>query len=299
MHSKGCFFNAYTKAERIDTMLYFEPFRLPYLDTPDDLGGGENEDLKPDEKPAEGEEVKEEPKEEPAEEFDEILYNKEPVKLSAKDRQKYLQLGYHLENKVQGKLTELERDNQRKEDFAKRLGFSSFDELETAQAQRELEEQAEQYATEKGMDTETAMRLIQLEKKDAEREAAEKKRVRDFNNNTQREAVKSDPLFNELDALVQKTLAMPEMANESYQNVYTYVCGMPDNRNRIIEEAKKLAEQRAIANIHDKKSRGLTDSSDGEPDEDVELTPEGKTMAAAFGNDPREIAKYVKKQIRR
>ena len=261
-----------------------------------------DDDFKLDETPAAEVEVKPEK----PEEFDEIQYNKEVVKIPVSERQAYLQKGYNYD-KVHNKLTDAEQEVQRRDAFVKRLGYESFAELEQAQAQRELEEQAASVADQNpGMTQETALRLIQLEQREKEREKKDQEATINNVRFQQRESLKNDSFFAEIDPLVQATLKQPNMENQPYDVVYNYICGRPEYRTRSIadnakklDEAQKLAEKRTIANIHDKKSRGISDSSDGELDNEVELTPEGKRMAAAFGNDPKEIAKYVKKQIRR
>lgn len=280
-------------------------FMQPYMDEDNGANfGGFIEEDKTDEKPSDEVEVIEEVKEPETEEFDEITYYKEPVKLSQKDRTKYLQLGYHLEQKVQGKLTEYEKEVQRMETFAKGRGYQSFSELEEAQKQLELEQEAEKVADQNpGMTTETAKRLIELERKDKEREAETQRNKITSIRTTQRDSLKSDPLFNEIDALVEATLLQPTMTNETYENVYNYIAGTPQFRSRIVaenskklEDERKLTEKRVIANIHDKKSRGISDSSDSVADDEIiEMTAAEKKMSMAFGNDPNEIAKYVKK----
>lgn len=280
-------------------------FRQPYLSEDDgvNFGGFNEEDFKPDDKPIEGEETKKEDEKPPEEEFEEITYNKEPVKIPVKDKQKYLQMGYHLEHKVQGKLTEYEKEIQRMESFAKSRGFNSFAELEEAQAKLDREEEIQRYAEQHNVSDEIASEQIRL--RNELNQLKEADRIREITNirNQQRETLKNDPLFTEIDALVQATLKQPTMANESYENVYNYIAGTPQFRSRIVaenskklEEERKLTEKRVIANIHDKKSRGISDNSDSVVDDEVvEMSAAEKKMSAAFGNDPNEIAKYVKK----
>lgn len=268
--------------------------RQPYLDIDDgaNLGGEPTEPVTPTEptEPVEPTEVMS-----TEDEFEEILYNKEPVKIPKAEAKKYLQMGYHYENKVQSKLTEYENEVQRRDEFVKRLGYNSFEELEQAQAQRELEEQAAEVASREGMSQEVAMKLIQLERNDAIRQEQEAIRVKQSYNLQEKESLKVDPFFSKIAPMVEETLKVNPTL--SYKAVYNYIAG--EKRSELLAQEKEMIQKRTIADIHDKRSRGITEGGDGEPEPDVELTTEGKTMAAAFGNDVKEIAKYVKNKLKK
>lgn len=97
--------------------------------------------------------------------------------------------------------------------------------------------------------------------------------------------------------------ALPE-----WQQIYSYIekgYEMPDafykvNKNKVAGTIAKNAQQRTIADIQDRSRRGVVGTSDGgNGDIDLpELSEEGKRMASIFGNDPKNVAKYVKTQIK-
>jgi hypothetical protein len=69
------------------------------------------------------------------------------------------------------------------------------------------------------------------------------------------------------------------------------------NHKKLNSREKSLVQKRTVANISDRINRGITSDSEGAASyADV---PVNNEMAAAFGNDPKEIAKYVKQQIKR
>lgn len=226
----------------------------------------------------------------------------EVKKLKKSEAKPILQKGMNYDH-VYGKMTEYEKGVQRMEAFARSLGHNSFADLEKAQAEANREIEVQKYAEANNVPDEVAAEQLR------QREEINKLKGERIENirNTQREALKSDPLFSEINELVNNTLKHPMMTNNDYETVYNYIAGTPQFRTRIIaenakkvEEAKRLAEKQAIANIHDKKSRGISDSSDSTPDEGaIELSAAEKKMSMAFGNDPNEIASYVKKQTKK
>jgi len=70
------------------------------------------------------------------------------------------------------------------------------------------------------------------------------------------------------------------------------------NKSKVLEKTQKDAEKRTIANVQDRLKRGITGASDNINGDDADASDVDVEMARAFGNDPKEIAKYVKKTIK-
>ena len=104
--------------------------------------------------------------------------------------------------------------------------------------------------------------------------------------------VKDKPFYKELEPDIKRTLA----ANPSLRvaDVYNYIRGV--KADELFKSAKSIAEKRAVANISDRKGRGLTDTTDNNLDDSYEMSNEGLEMARAFGNDPKKVAKRIKKR---
>ena len=68
--------------------------------------------------------------------------------------------------------------------------------------------------------------------------------------------------------------------------------------SKITSHEKSKAQKRTVANISDRMKRGGGISSDSEGASSGVDIPVNNEMAEAFGNDPKEIAKYVKQQIK-
>ena len=68
------------------------------------------------------------------------------------------------------------------------------------------------------------------------------------------------------------------------------------NFKTLMDEAKTKAQKKTLADVHDRARRGIVNpESEGE---DVDITDIDTEMASAFGNDPKEIAKYKKSKLR-
>jgi hypothetical protein len=256
----------------------FNYFKSPYMDAEDDFGGSneslesegheENVDLKDGEKGTG--EVDSQTNEKPKQDRDTNEQFK-AARVAAEQQAKALQA--------------------KQDTFAKKYGYDSFEEMEQAQAEQEAEEQRQAYQA-KGIDPDAVNELIESHPvfKQAQ-EITLKSRIA-----TEKAAIATKPYFKELEADIDNILKVNP--NLPVSAVYSYVRG--EKLDELLAKSSSDATKRTIADIHDKKSRGLSDSSsEGTNEDSYELTPEGQKMAAAFGNDPKEIAKYVKKQIRR
>lgn len=69
------------------------------------------------------------------------------------------------------------------------------------------------------------------------------------------------------------------------------------NYSKLASHEKSMAQKRTLANVSDRLKRGITSGSEGETA--ASGVAVNREMAEAFGTDPKNIAKYVKKHSRR
>jgi hypothetical protein len=265
-------------------MEFWKIFKTPYMDAADDFGGGES--LNADDAD-EGQEKDVDSQEGAGEADDDSQTNERPDTKAKQDRD--------TNEQFKAARLKAEREKQRiieeREQDARDAGYSSYAEMQAYIKSEKARLERERMIA-KGIDPDAVNELISNHPvvKQAQ-EITLKSRIA-----TEKAAISSKPFFKELEHDIDRILAVnPSLPVEA---VYSYVRG--EKLDELLSKSNSDATKRAIADIHDKKSRGLTDSGDsGGSDDAVELTPEGKRMAEAFGNDPKEIAKYVKKQIRR
>lgn len=161
-----------------------------------------------------------------------------------------------------------------------------------------IAQEAVKYASENNMSEEAAKRLIETETKLKELEQKEKVREFQLDINKQKKELEKEPFFNdleeEIDTLVNDSLSKGEMIN--VDAAYRFLVGK--NINNLLSKAKNQTQKQTIANIHDRANRGVSTSSDGVGD-DVDISGIDMEMANAFGNDPKEIAKYKKSKLKK
>jgi hypothetical protein len=217
------------------------------------------------------------------EEFDEIVYNKETVKIPKSERQTYLQKGMNYD-KVQGKAQTLEATIQR---AAKAQGFNSVDEYLAAveKAEKEAEEQRYQENPLEAV-RDTVQREISAVLGQQTRVQQQKKELKD------------SPFFSdlepEIDALITDNAARGQHID--VKTAYFYLRGQ--KLEELMEKGQKTAVKSTIAQLHDRAKRGVV-SADSAHGDDVDTSDVDVSMANAFGNDPKKIAKYVKQQSKR
>jgi hypothetical protein len=161
-----------------------------------------------------------------------------------------------------------------------------------------IAQEAVKYASENNMSEEAAKRLIETETKLKALEQKEKVREFQLDINKQKKELMKEPFFGELedeiDTLVNDSLSKGEMIN--VDAAYRFLVGK--NINNLLNKAKNQTQKQTIANIHDRANRGVSTSSDGVGD-DVDISDIDMEMANAFGNDPKEIAKYKKSKLKK
>ena len=132
--------------------------------------------------------------------------------------------------------------------------------------------------------------------------------ISEFQETKRQEAIKSD-----IEGLHRD---FPEMANikteedlyelPNWDDIHSYIkrgYELSDayykvNKSQLTEKAKSGIVKSTVANIHDRARRGVV-TPDGSNADDSEASEVDSEMARAFGNDPKKIASYVKKQTKR
>lgn len=156
------------------------------------------------------------------------------------------------------------------------------------------------YADQEGISEELAEKMLKYE---AEKLiSAEKTKVSENFNRIQ--AVKSDlrnnsKYFSMVEKEVDEIIA--NNPNLDYVTAYNHTVGA--KINQLEKELSSKVEKRTIANIQDRARRKSVTGSDGGHDDNVSplnyLSRTGMEMSNAFGNDPRDVAKYVKQNTKK
>jgi hypothetical protein len=141
-----------------------------------------------------------------------------------------------------------------------------------------------------GMTEAVARRLLLQDQKLKAIEQRDSKRDFDTVIVKQKAELKDKPFFKELEADIDKMIAAAPGVD--VKTAYNYLRG--ERFDELIEQTKKNTKKSTIADLHDQAKRGITSSSEGQGDE-IDTTDIDINMARAFGNDPKDIAKYVKK----
>lgn len=300
-----------TKVENIDSKQEKEPanpfdrlYKVKFAKSEPEKKEPENKaDVKsgdsPDEKKTE--EVKEpenkpEDKQEP--EFDEILYNKEKVKIPVAERQTYLQKGYNYD-KVKADADNAKAALKR---IAQAEGFKSVDEYLAELDSREKAKLAEQIEEAVG-DPEKINEIVQNHP--VVKQTREEKQKLEF------EKVKmelsKDEFFKELENQFDDLMANNPTANPNL--VYSVLVGdyvRSDTYKQKLAKEKELAEQekekikasvekKIINDVHDKERRTIPKGGDtGDGKDVVQPTDFTKKLAGIFfGNDSNKYATKI------
>lgn len=230
----------------------------------------------------------------PPEEYEEIVYNKQTIKIPKSEKQTYLQKGYNYD-KVHGKMTEYE---QTIKDIQELTGMDAKAVIEYLKEQKQEQETAgelKKMLTENpGMTEAVARRLLKQEQEIKAIKQRDSQREFGTIIDRQKAELKEKPFFKELEADIDKMIAAAPGVD--VKTAYNYLKG--ERFDELLEKAKKTTQKSTIADLHDKARRGITSGSEGQGD-DVDTSDVDVNMARAFGNDPKEIAKYKKQALKR
>ena len=157
-----------------------------------------------------------------------------------------------------------------------------------------------EYADAEGVSEEMASKMLRYE---AEKLiGAEKQKVTE--NFKQMQTIKNE-LRNSSKYFAMIEQEVDEIVNNNpgldYKTAYNHTVGA--KINELEKELSSKVEKRTIANVHDRARRKNVGGSDGGSDESVTpttyLDKDSMDMSIAFGNDPREVAKYVKNNLKK
>lgn len=276
-----------TKEDKPQRKISQEQYKPSYLpdddeEDTDDLDTDDEDEL--DSKQAAKAESKKE-----AEEFDEILYNKEKVKIPVSERQTYLQKGYNYD-KVHGKLTQTEMQIA---NFEQLTGLKFDDAIKDIMEQK-MKTEVEAIVDRDGVTEEEAKKQILREQKAKETQDKAEKILREAEISQEKTELRDKQYFKELeseiDELVKSTPGL------KVDTAYRYLLGQ--NFEKLTAEQKSRTQKSTIADIHDRQRRSVsTTSSEGASPETV-LTPGMIAMAKQMGVPLSEVAKTVKRMKR-
>jgi len=242
-------------------------------------------ETKPDDKPVE-KTKQEEPAKEP--EFDEILYNKEKVKIPVTERQTYLQKGYNYD-KVKADAEAAKATLLR---VAKAEGFKTVDEYLAELGNREKAKLAEQIEEAAG-DPDKIDEIVQnhpvvKQTREAQQKLEFEKTITKLKEDTFFKEV--EPTFNVL--MEQNPTAAPDLVYKIARNDYL----TPAKISELIAKEKASAVQTTIADVHDKERRAAPKGGDAGDGKDV-VTPTsfGSKLSEAFGLDKTHAQKAAQR----
>lgn len=240
------------------------------------------------------EEEKEETEEQQEEEYEEIVYNKESVKIPKSEVKTFLQKGYNYD-KVHGRLTEVEQTVKEIQELTGMDAKSVIEYLRNQKQEQDIAGELQELLTgNPGMTEAVARRLLKQEQEIKAIKQRDSQRDFDTVVVKQKAELKDKPFFNELEADIDKMIAAAPGVD--VKTAYNYLRG--ERFEDLVEQAKKSAKKSTIADLHDKAKRGITSSSEG-VGEDIDIADVDVNMARAFGNDPKDIAKYKKQALKR
>ena len=239
-------------------------------------------EVKPDEKPEEKEP-----------EFDEIVYNKEKVKIPVTERQTYLQKGYNYD-KVKEKADKAQATLLK---IAKLEGFDSIEDYEREidnKAKAQLAEKIEEAAGDPDKLDDIIKNHPEVVKTKEERRKLEFERMKS--------ELSKDRFFTELEpqfmALVEQNPTVnPDLLYKIVRNDYL----TQDKIDELIAKEKESAQKKVLADMHDKERRTAPKGgdADGEENEVVQPSEFSRKLSNIFGISPSAVAQRANEKKKR
>lgn len=186
------------------------------------------------------------------------------------------------------------KDDVIAEMYGETHGIKTYAEYQAAIARQREQEQLDEMVK-KDVPEEVAKELLE------NRKFREEVKARDYDAQIEKQkvALKDRPFFVELepdiDVLIKDSKSKGQLID--VEVAYKYLRG--DKMEELLSKTKDDTTKRVVADIHDRAKRAGGISPDAGGADDVDISDINIDMAAAFGNDPKDIAKYVKKQTRR
>jgi len=177
--------------------------------------------------------------------------------------------------------------------FGQEYGIKTYTEYQAALAKQQEQERLAEL-TQNNIPEEVAKEIIENRKFREEAKAKEY----DLLIEQKKAALKDKPYFAELEADIDNLVKDSKSRGQliDLEVAYKYLRG--EKMEELLSKTEDDAVKRTIANVHDRAKRGVGALSSDAGSTDADITGINLDMAAAFGNDPKEIAKYVKKQSR-
>lgn len=235
-------------------------------------------------------------------EFDEILYNKEKVKIPVTERQTYLQKGYNYD-KVK---TERDETNATLQRVAKVEGFKSVDEYLAELGNREKAKYAEQIVEADG-DVDKIDEIVKnhpdVVKTKEERQALEaEKRTIKFDETVAE--LKKDKFFKDVEPEFNNIMQEnPDLALNLVSVIYDSLVGKhlrSGKFSELLTKEKASAEKKVVADMHDAERRTVPKGGDTNGDKDlVQPTAFGSKIAGIFGVSATKVAQRSYEKMKR
>lgn len=243
------------------------------------------------------EETGKKPEEKQEQEFDEIVYNKEKVKIPVTERQTYLQKGYHYD-KVKADADSAKAILQR---IAESEGFKTLNDYLAELDKREKAKVAEQITEADGDPTKIEEIINKsIENNPIVKQTKEEKRQLEFEKKiaTAKKEFSKDPFFKEwepqLDELMaQNPDAPPDLVCKIIRNDYL----TPEKLKELMNKEKETAEKKVLAEVHDKERRSEKKGGDTADDSEEQTRPTStmSEIAKAFGVSANKVAQRIVK----
>jgi len=221
-----------------------------------------------------------------------------PTRLKKKEAKEVLQKGMnydHIKQKAESAETELA--NLRRE----------IAERELAEQKRKI---IQELAEETGLDPDTlstrienhpevrqAKKLLEERQREIERQKIEMKRMEIIAQ--QKESLKAAPYFAEIEKEADEIVKNNPQTD--YLTAFDYLYGKALRTGKLDamkSEVKKATEKSVIADFQDRQKRGYVGTSDSSSADSIDINKvldrQAIELSNVFGNDPKDIAKYVK-----
>lgn len=225
-------------------------------------------------------------------EYDEIVYNKEKVKIPVAERQTYLQKGYNYD-KVK---TVADNANAALLRAAKLEGFKTVDEYLAELDKRDKAKLADEIYEAAG-DPDKIDEIVKNHPEVVR--TREERQMLEFEK--KRDELKKDRFFKELEPEFDELMAKNPTAEPGL--VYSVLLGdyvRSGKINDFIAKEKESVEKKVLADVHDKERRTAPRGGDtSEGSEVVQPSEFGKRLAGLFGVSASKVAQRSHEKLKR
>jgi hypothetical protein len=188
------------------------------------------------------------------------------------------------------------RDKWVSDNYGKSHGITTWAQYEAAITQSQQQETIARKAAETGKSEEEVRREMDKDRRLQELEVKAKLTERLLTLEKEKQPLKDLIYFKELEPEIDQLVTdnAKKGIDVTVEAAFHYL--RSQRLDELVSKEKGKTRKSTIADVHDRMNRGLSTGSDSSTREsDISVNTE---MAAAFGNDPKEIAKYVKQQTK-